>query len=97
MQLPAYVRSCILANFITDTSFSSKTDYPNKIKITDVKLKFQSSLNIDNSDILLSDVPEKNLRTDKEGKSIIVFGLDEIQAHQIFSSVIDCSFPKGDI
>ena len=71
-----------------------KNDYPSKIKIDDVRLKFQSSLNIDQSDILLNDIPVKNLRIDRESKSIIVYKLEEIQSGQIFSSSIDCSLPR---
>ncbi len=71
-----------------------KTTYPDKIKITDFEMKFQSSLSIDSYKILLSDLPSNSLTMNIEENSLLSAKSDGFNGDKIFSLLIDCSLPR---
>ncbi|MFZ1982774.1 MAG: tetratricopeptide repeat protein, partial [Desulfatitalea sp.] len=70
-------------------------DYHEAITITDVRMEFQSRLNVNNSEVLFSDVPKDLLRTEIRDNSVFLAHVGLIKAGQVVGVSIDCSRKRG--
>jgi hypothetical protein len=66
-------------------------DYLGAIRITDVRMEFQSKLSVNNSETLFSDVPKNLLRTEIKDNSVFLAYVDLIEPGQAMGVSIDCS------
>lgn len=66
-------------------------EYHGAIRITDVRMEFQSKFSVNNSEILLNDVPKNLLRTEIKDNSILLISADVIEPGQAIGVSIDCS------
>ena len=86
---------------VDDNSFYYKyiifvsSKYTDGIKVTDIKLKFQSGSNINNHAIMLSDIPSSTISFNVESHSILSARTDELNGGQAISISIDCSYPRN--
>ncbi|WP_319585927.1 tetratricopeptide repeat protein [uncultured Desulfobulbus sp.] len=66
-------------------------EYHGAVRITDVRMEFQSKLNVNTSETLLSDVPKNLLRTEIKDNSVFLAYVDLIEPGQAIGLSIDCS------
>lgn len=72
----------------------AKNTYPAGIRITNFQMEFQSRVNVDGSEVLISDIPKKSLEMEIKNASVLSAKTNGLNGGQIIAISIDCSQPK---
>ena len=71
-----------------------KNAYQTKAKITNFRMNFQTSLNVNGFKILANDLPNNLLKIVMEYASVLSTNIDQFDADQLAAISIECSLPK---